>query len=71
MTCSLHAFLVCCAAPSALNYDAHPYPGLTASRIPHLRLRVTDQPSKRQPNDFPHVDLDLDLDVDVDLARLS
>jgi hypothetical protein len=30
VTCTLHASLVCCAAPSALNYDAHPYPGLTA-----------------------------------------
>jgi len=33
---SLHASLVCCAAPSALNYDAHPYPGLTAGPI-HCR----------------------------------
>ena len=34
--CSLHAFLVCCAAPSALNDDAHPDPGLTAGPI-HFR----------------------------------
>jgi len=45
-------------------------PAVRPSRIPHLRLRVTDQPYKRQPNDFPHVDLDLDLDVDVGLDVL-
>jgi len=43
---------------------------VSPSRIPHLRLRVTDQPYKRQPNDFPHADLDLDLDVDVGLDVL-
>jgi hypothetical protein len=53
-SCTLHASLVCSAAPSALNYDAHPYPGLTADCGTHLTLWVL-------------VDLDVDLDLDLDV----
>ena len=54
MPWTLYASQVCCAAPSALNYDAHPYPGLTADCGTHLTLWVL-------------VDLDVDLDLDLDV----
>lgn len=43
---------------------------LSPGCCPHLRLRVRDQPHKRQLNHFAHVDLNLDLDVDVDVDVL-